>query len=233
MNCLEQPESANCQPFTPAGQTTGHPSPSTPKPFLDEEEDTVGRRYTRAVIELQRAEKNFENRQETEEREYHEYVQGIEPGETEEGFSLRQLMKNRERTRRLIEAEENFKPLRKEAIQAGMKLGNRGSVFTSGEDDDRTRLSEGEGPYLPEMIWPAAEQWTDSLPEEMYDPYVESSDREPDHWDVETVKIEDSCSIAAEGDEAKKTKQWQAICNEIREREQFATIPEEGQRTLL
>lgn len=232
VDCLEQPESANCQSFNPVGQTTVHPSPSTPKAFLDEEEDTVGMRCTRAVIELQRAEKDFENRQETEEREYHEYVQEIGPGETEEELSLRQLMKNRLRTRRLIEAEENFKALKNEAIQAGMKLGNRGSVFTSGEDDDRTKLSEGEGPYLPEMIWPAAEQWADSLPEEMYDPFVEGSDREPDQWDLETVRIEDSCSIAAEGDEAKKIKQWQAICNEIREREQFATVPEEGQLTL-
>lgn len=89
-------------------------------------------------------------------------------------------------------------------------------------------MSEGEGPYLPEMIWPAAERWTDSLPEDMYDPFVEGSGREPDQWNVETAKIEDSCSIAAEGDEARKIKQWQAICNEIRKREQFATVPEEG-----
>lgn len=214
------------------------PSPTERKPFkLDifstEEVETIDFRYTRAVKELQYAEEDFENRYDDEDRDYIRAFHLGESTETEEEFSLRHLEKNRQRTRRLIEAEERFKILNKEAIRAGLKLGDRGSVFTSEErDEDRSRLSEGEGPYLPEMIWPATKQWTDSLPTEMYDPHVEGSEREPDDWEVETVKIEDSCSIAAEGDEARKIRKWQDLCNEIREREQFDTVVEKGQRTL-
>jgi hypothetical protein len=168
---------------------------------------------------LDLAHRDFDNRENDRAREYEANVQAADRGEdttdeSPEAFDVRWVVRFRNLTRALIEAEAVYSDVKRKAIEAGVSLpfADNESVFEGVGDDTGYSMSK-EQELVSSAPSPTVRKWLSNMPEGGETGSVgEETQLEADEWDAEEVGISDSVSLVAEGRQRSRIDRWQDAC---------------------
>jgi hypothetical protein len=168
---------------------------------------------------LDLAHRGFDNRENDRAREYEANVQAADRGEdttdeSPEAFDVRWVVRFRNLTRALIEAEAVYSDVKRKAIEAGVSLpfADNESVFEGVGDDTGYSMSK-EQELVSSAPSPTVRKWLSNMPEGGETGSVgEETQLEADEWDAEEVGISDSVSLVAEGRQRSRIDRWQDAC---------------------
>jgi hypothetical protein len=168
---------------------------------------------------LDLAHQNFDNREHDRAREYEVNVQASNRGEdttddSPEAFDVRWVVRFRDLTRALIEAEAVHADVKRKAFEAGVPLPftDNESVFEGVGDETGYTMSK-EQELVASAPSPTVRKWLSNMPEGGETGSVgEEAQLEADEWDAEEVGISDSVSLVAEGRQRSRIDRWQDAC---------------------
>jgi hypothetical protein len=168
---------------------------------------------------LDLAHHNFDNRENDRAREYEANVQAADWGEgttddSPEAFDVRWVVRFRDLTRALIEAEAVYADVKRRAFEAGVPLPftDNESVFEGVGDETGYTMSK-EQELVASAPSPTVRKWLSNMPEGGETGSVgEETQLEADEWDAEEVGISDSVSLVAEGRQRSRIDRWQDSC---------------------
>jgi hypothetical protein len=168
---------------------------------------------------LDLAHQNFDNREHDRAREYEVNVQASNRGEdttddSPEAFDVRWVIRFRDLTRALIEAEAVYADVKRKAFEAGVPLPftDNESVFEGVGDETGYTMSK-EQELVASAPSPTVRKWLSNMPEGGETGSVgEEAQLKADEWDAEEVGISDSVSLVAEGRQRSRIDRWQDAC---------------------
>jgi hypothetical protein len=168
---------------------------------------------------LDLAHHSFDNRENNRAREYEANVQAADRGgnttdDSPEAFDVRWVVRFRNLTRALIEAEAVYADVKRRAFEAGVPLpftDNESICEGVGDDTGYTMSKEQE--LVASAPSPTVRKWLSNMPEGGESGSVgEETQLEADEWDAEEVGISDSVSLVAEGRQRSRIDRWQDAC---------------------
>lgn len=168
---------------------------------------------------LDLAHRDFGNRENDRAREYEANVQAADRGEdttdeSPEAFDVRWVVRFRNLTRALMEAEAVYADVKRQAFEAGVSLPfvDNESVFEGVGDNTGYTISK-EQELAASVPSPTVRKWLSNMPEGGETGSVgEEAQLEADEWDAEEVGISDSVSLVAEGRQRSRIDRWQDAC---------------------
>lgn len=168
---------------------------------------------------LDLAHRDFDDRENDRAREYEANVQAADRGEdttdeSPEAFDVRWVVRFRDLTRALIEAEAVYSDVKRMAFGAGVPLpfADNESICEGVGDDTGYTISK-EQDLVASAPSPTVRNWLSKVPEGGETGSVgEEAQLEADEWDAEEVGISDSVSLVAEGRQRSRIDRWQDAC---------------------
>jgi hypothetical protein len=168
---------------------------------------------------LDLAHQKFDNRENDRAREYETNVQAADRGgnttdDSPEAFDVRWVVRFRDLTRALIEAEAVYADVKRKAFEARVPLpfADNESVFEGVGDETGYAMSK-EQELVASAPSPTVRKWLSNMPEGGETGSVgEEAQLEADEWDAEEVGISDSVSLVAEGRQRSRIDRWQDVC---------------------
>ena len=194
--------------------------PEVPPPSEEEEaRQAVINSLWAAKEALDIAHQDFDNRENDRAREYEANVQAADRGDnttddSPEAFDVRWVIRFRDLTRALIDAEAAYADVKRMAFEAGVPLPftDNESVFKGVGDDTGYTISK-EQDLMDSAPSPTVRKWLSKVPEGGETGSVgEEAQLEADEWDAEEVGISDSVSLVAEGRQRSMIDRWQNAC---------------------
>jgi len=170
---------------------------------------------------LDLAHRDFDNRENDRAREYQTNVEAADRGEettddSPEAFDVRWVIRFRDLTRALIEAEATYADVKRMAFEAGVPLPftDNESVFeVMGDGIGYGYTISKEQDMMASAPSPTVRKWLSKVPEGGETGSVrEETQLEADEWDAEEVGISDSVSLVAEGRQRSRIDRWQDAC---------------------
>jgi hypothetical protein len=210
------------QPTTPPAKPKTPTASEAEQYAAEDAREEVGEIKTKMEIKLQDAHEKLANWENFYDKEYKEYCALVEEGTadaTKTEFDVILFGQQREATRELIEAEEDFETAKQNCRRLGVVFMDPDQESRSPDDaDDGYRVSM-EVEMVQHVDRSRIERWM-----------ADKEDRpnhstECDDWDSKTVDLCDSVSVVAEGKEKARINRWQAVCEE--RRVEVPTVPED------
>ncbi|KAM0695155.1 hypothetical protein Q7P36_005511 [Cladosporium allicinum] len=168
---------------------------------------------------LDLAHKDFDDRENDRAREYEINVQAADRGEdttddSPEAFDIRWVVRFRDLTRALIEAEAVYADVKRMAFEAGVPLPfTDNESLCEGVGDDTGYTISKEQELMASTPSPTVRKWLSKVPEGGETGSVgDDAQLEADEWDAEEVGISDSVSLVAEGRQRSRIDRWQNAC---------------------
>ena len=219
----QQPVITEGTSSTPEGRTSSHHNSETAELQESSTASHLRRAYVSAKHRLDRAQREFDVRDET--RAHEQYWNdrdmrrsGGTEGISQEEFDLLWVEHNSKLTRKLINAEEDFKTALVAAIKGGCQLDDL-AVSSVDEDDDNEVY-----PPSPEAIWKAnapnemIQGWRMSLADDSDFPHSSAASAELDSRDGDEADLRSSFSVVADPPRQEKIKQWEKACTAVGKR---------------
>jgi hypothetical protein len=179
---------------------------------------------------LDQAHRDFEEREVQRARELNANMVAADNGEattndSPEAFDVRWVLRYRELTRALIEAETAYAETKRVAFEAGVPLpfvDNETVCQAMDENDDGLGYTiSHEQEMVASAPSPIVRRWLAKVPEgvEVGSPSFGSSEIrfEGDDWEAEEVEISDSRSMLAEGRERARIDRWRKACGDAKD----------------
>ena len=168
---------------------------------------------------LDLAHRDFDNRGNDRARENQGNVEAADRGEdttddSPEAFDVRWVIRFRELTRALIEAEAVYADVKRMAFEAGAPLPSTDneSVFEGVGDDVGYTMSKEQN-LMDSVPSPTVRRWLSKVPEGSETESVgDETQLEADEWDAEEVGVSDFVSLVAEGRQRSRIDRWQDAC---------------------
>lgn len=219
----QQPVITEGTSSTPKGRASSHHISETAELQEASTASHLRRAYVSAKHRLDRAQREFDVRDET--RAHEQYWNdrdmrrsGGTEGISQEEFDLLWVEHNSKLTRKLINAEEALKTALVAAIKGGCQFDDL-AVSSVDEDDD----NEGYPPS-PEAVWKAnapnemIEGWRMSLADDSDFPHSSAASAELDSRDGDEADLRGSFSVVADPPRQEKIKQWEKACTAVGKR---------------
>jgi hypothetical protein len=194
--------------------------PEVPPPSKEEQaRQAVINNLWAAKEALDLAHQDFDDRENERAREYEVNVQAADRDEnttddSPEAFDVRWVVRFRDLTRALIEAEAVYADVKRKAFEAGVPLpftDNESVCEDLGDDTGYTMSKEQE--LMASTPSPTVRNWLSKVPEGGETGSVgEEAQMEADEWDAEEVGISDSVSLVAEGRQRSRIDRWHDAC---------------------
>jgi hypothetical protein len=202
----------------PLDNTRDHREVPPPSPEEQARQNVIDSLWA-AKETLDLAHQNFDNRENDRAREYEANVQAADRGEdttdeSPEAFDVRWVVRFRDLTRALIEAEAVYSDVKRMVFEAGVPLpfADNESICEGVGDDTGYTISK-EQELVASAPSPTVRKWLSNMPEGGETGSVgEETQLEADEWDAEEVGISDSVSLVAEGRQRSRIDRWQDAC---------------------
>ena len=172
---------------------------------------------------LDLARRGFEQRENIRAREFQANQAAADRGApttdaTPDDFDVRWVVRFRELTRDLINAEAAYADVKRSAFEAGVPwpfVDNETVLEAMDEDDGVGYTMSKEQELMASVPSPTVRRWLDKVPEgvEVGSPSFGDGGRsESDEWEAEEVEISDSVSLVAEGRKRARIDRWREKC---------------------
>jgi hypothetical protein len=202
----------------PLDTNRGHMEVPPPSEEEQARQDVINSLWAAKEV-LDFAHRDFDNRENDRAREYEANVQAADRGEdttddSPEAFDIRWVVRFRDLTRALIEAEAVYADVKRMAFEAGVSLPfTDNESLCEGVGDDAGYTISKEQELMASTPSPTVRKWLSKVPEGGETGSVgEDAQLEADEWDAEEVGISDSVSLVAGGRQRSRIDRWQDAC---------------------
>jgi hypothetical protein len=224
-------ESANDEPFEAAAPPLDLTSEHLQVALPSEEEQTRQNHINALWASketLEQARRDFEEREIQRAHELNANMVAADNGEaptddSPEAFDVRWVLRYRELTKALIEAETAYAETKRTAFEAGVPLpfvdNETVCEAMDGDDDGLGYTISKEQELVASAPSPIVRRWLAKVPEgvEVGSPSFGSEIRsDGDDWEAEEVEISDSRSMLAEGRERARIDRWRKACGDAK-----------------
>lgn len=168
--------------------------------------------------QLDLARRNFEEREDQRAKEYQANAVAAENGDpttngAPEAFDVRWVVRYRELTRHLIDAEAAYANAKRSALEAGIPLPFPNNESVCGDLGEATGYTISvERDMVTFVPSPTVRRWLSAVPEGIEVGSVGEEMQDGDELEADEVGISDSVSLVAEGRERARIDRWRNAC---------------------